>query len=241
MAKEEEKTKADDAVPKEKREKLKTYDLTANQMTNSMGESAIATVSLSVLWEVIANGNKATKYFSELCSDDLGRQQVAVSRLCEVLGHLSTTLEKPQYKKYIQKDLYEGAIKELKDLKPHLPILQCKDSVNPEGDDDTMTVGKLNYRMNATIAERRDEGKVKAAAEALYKWLSQDKSKLRQIIALLSAGGLFYVAQCHEKTHRAYLQEKRPSKEKFVEMNTERLCTGVKTTKMTRNDDMPDA
>ena len=104
-----------------------------------------------------------------------------------------------------------------------------------------MTVGKLNYRMNATIAEKRDEGTVKTAAEALYKWLKEDKSKLRSIIALLSAGGLFYVAQCHEKTHRAYLQEKRPSKEKFVEMNTKRLCTGVKTTKMTENDDMPDA
>ena len=67
---------------------------------------------------------------------------------------------------------------------------------------------------------------MKAAAEALYAWLNKDKSPLRQLIALLSGGGIFYVAQCHEKTHRAYIQEKRVSKEVFQEMNTKRLCTG---------------
>ena len=40
-----------------------------------------------------------------------------------------------------------------------------------------MTVGKLNYRMNATIAEAREEAKVKPAAEALYMWLK--KTSLR--------------------------------------------------------------
>ena len=208
------------------REKLKTYDLAAQQMVNSMGESAIATVSLETLWEVIANGNKATKYFSELCSEDKCRQQVAVSRLCEVLSQLSITLEKEVYKKYIQKDLYEAAMNELKLLKAHLPILQCKDGVSTEGGEENMTVGKLNYQMNATIAETRDEPEVKKAAEALYTWLKMEKSKLRALIALLSGGGLFYVVQCHEKTHRAYIKEKRVSKEVFQEMNTKRLCTG---------------
>ena len=35
---------------------------------------------------------------SELCSDDESRQQVAVSRLCEVLSQLSHTLKKDVYK-----------------------------------------------------------------------------------------------------------------------------------------------
>ena len=58
------------SAPKEKREKLKTYDLAAMQFTNSMGKSSLATVNMATLWEVLSNGNKAAKYFSELCSDD---------------------------------------------------------------------------------------------------------------------------------------------------------------------------
>ena len=153
---------------------------------------------------------------------------MAVSRLCEVLSLLRIELEQPTYKKHIAASLYGPAMKELEDLKNHLPALTCKDAITPEGEDDTMTVGKLNYRMNATIAEARDEKTVKPAAEALYAWLSKGKSSLRELIALLSGGGLFYVAQCHEKTHRAYLSQKRPTKEKFVEINTKRLCTGGK-------------
>ena len=39
----------------------------------------------------------------------------------------------------------------------------------------------------------------------MHEWLSKQYSPLRSVIALFSAGGLFYVAQCHEKGARAYL------------------------------------
>ena len=194
-----------------------------------MGESAISKVDLKMLWEVMQRGNKGCAFFTELCSDDPARQQVAVSRLCEVMQQVYVTLQKPTYKKYINKDLYEKATKELKDLEPHWAILVCKDAVGGEGNDPvTMTVGKLNYKMNATITEARDETKVTAAAKKVHEWLSKEKSDLRSLLSFLSTGGLFYVAQCHEKTHRAYLQSpatKRPiSQDDFVDMNKKRLC-----------------
>ena len=231
--------KKDDGTPKETREKLKTYDLAAMQFCNSMGKSSVATCPLATLWQVTANGNKGAKYFCELCSEDPCRQQVAVSRLCEVLSQLCTELEMPVYKKYIDKPLYDPAMKELKELKNHLPILQCKDAITPEGENDTMTVGKLNYRMNTTIAEARDEATVKNAAEALYAWLKKDKSTLRELIAFLSGGGLFYVTQCHEKVHRAYLSEKRPTKDDFTAMNKKRLCTASKKPDVEGSSDLP--
>ena len=67
------------------------------------------------------------EYFCELCSDDQKRQQVAISRLCEVLDVTFKALEKPIYEKYIDKGLYTKAKLEMTKLKPHLSNLVCKD------------------------------------------------------------------------------------------------------------------
>ena len=47
---------------------------------------------------------------------------------------------------------------------------------------------------------------MKAAAKVLYEWLKQEDSLLRALIAFLSSGALFYTAQCHEKTLRAFVK-----------------------------------
>ena len=67
------------------------------------------------------------EYFCELCSDDQKRQQVAISRLCEVLEVTFKALEKPIYEKYIDKGLYSKAKLEMTQIKPHLSTLICKD------------------------------------------------------------------------------------------------------------------
>ena len=233
----------DGADGKQKRGALKTYDTAAHQMFNPMGESAIARVKLDILWDVLCKGNKAVEYFTELCSDDPKRQQVAVSKLAEVLTLAMATLEKDTYKKHIEKKLYEGAMKEVKDLKDLLPILICRDSVGQDQTDDTMTVGKLNYQMSATVGETKDEEKVKAAAEKLYAWLTKEKSDLRSLLSFLSGGGLFYAAQCHEKATRAYIQHKegkrKVSEKTFVDMNVKRLCSGPTTDTKSENPDLP--
>ena len=55
------------------------------------------------------------------------------------------------------------------------------------------------YRPNAAAADNQDH------VAAVYDWLKKDSSPLRSAIALFSSGGLFYVAQCHEKGARAWL------------------------------------
>lgn len=53
------------------------------------------------------------------------------------------------------------------------------------------------------------------AAAKVYEWLHKKDSMLRSLITFLSSGGLFYVAQCHEKCARAFCREDI-TKEDFI-------------------------
>ena len=55
--------------------------------------------------------------------------------------------------------------------------------------------------------EIKDPKKVKPAAEKVYDWVKTTDSPLKALVSVLSAGGLFYVGQVHEKCSRAYVQE----------------------------------
>ena len=237
---------SDAAAGKDKRKALRTYDLAPCQLVNGMGESAIGSVDLPTLYEVLEKGNKAVAYFSELCSDDDTRKQVAVSRLCEILQSTRKMLDQPAYKKYIEKKLFDAAMKELNELGPHLPILISKEPTKTDDKNEEMTIGRLNYAMNKDDKEeeKKEEPQVEEAAKAMHKWLSKPKSDLRSLLALLSGNGLFYVAQCHEKSHRAYLQQgcKRGSSNEadFVAMNKKRLCQVKVEKPKGENNDMPE-
>ena len=56
-----------------------------------------------------------------------------------------------------------------------------------------------------TVSEVRSKTAIEDAAKHLHVWLSKPTSPFRSLIAFLSSGGLFYVAQCHEKSARAYI------------------------------------
>ena len=43
-------------------------------------------------------------------------------------------------------------------------------------------------------------------AAKLRRWLMAPKSKLRMFIAAMSSGGLYYVAQCHDKCGRGFVE-----------------------------------
>ena len=43
------------------------------------------------------------------------------------------------------------------------------------------------------------------AAREVHAWLKKDTSLLRQFICAMSSGGLFFVAQCHEKAARGFV------------------------------------
>ena len=70
---------------------------------------------------------------------------------------------------------------------------------------------------------------VHKAAEQIYAWLCEPRSKWRSLMALLSGGGLFYVTSVHETCNRAYILHGRPSvvtAADYAEWSKLRLCRG---------------
>jgi hypothetical protein len=197
-------SRAGDGQPKEKRIKLKAYDQMSAQVFNPNGESGIHKTALDKLAKAMAAGNKAAAYFSELCDPMPKRKGVAISRLAEVQLLNGEKLHEPVYKKHINKELYDKAIKEFKELKPAFTVLMGK-GLSMEDDDTAETVGRIAYA-GSSSGDFRNAEDVNLAAKKVYAWLQKPSSELRQLTAFLSGGGLFYVSSVHEKCHRAYIK-----------------------------------
>ena len=197
--------------PSKKRVCLRHYDLVPAQMLNPMGASGIEQAPLKTLWDTMQKGNKATSYFSEYCSEDSGRQAIALSRFCEVMLAAIDRLEAPISAKVINQKIYEEAMKEAKAIKPHLVLLN-------RGRASSAAPSSMRSLAYAAAPAPTDAVRVQSAAEHVYEWLKQDKSMLRSVVAFLSGSGLFFVAQCHEKASRAFLEGFGCSKEHFVAM-----------------------
>ena len=186
-------------APKEKRTKLKPYDLLPGQVLNPMGVSGVETIPLNKLANVQKKGNKAAPHFSELCDLDPNRKAIAMSRISEVNLKTALKLQLPVYRNNINATLYNAAMAEFKVLKPTFDMLMGKDISGPDADD---TVSSVIY---ASAGEYKDPAAVDEAAAKLHAWLQQKQSKWRSLVSLLSGGGIFYVASVHEKSHRAYI------------------------------------
>jgi hypothetical protein len=197
-------SRSPDGQPAQKRTKLKSYDQMSAQVLNPNGESGISKTPLPKLAKAMASGNKATAFFSELCDPIKKRKGVAVSRLSEVQLLNGAKLQEDVYKNSISKPLYDAAMKEFRDLEPSFKVLMGKD-LSMDDDETTETVGRIAYAANSKGGSRSAED-VNAAAAKVYEWLQKPTSKFRALTALLSGGGLFYVASVHEKCHRAYIQ-----------------------------------
>ena len=68
---------------------------------------------------------------------------------------------------------------------------------------------------------------ISEAVKALHAWLSKARSPLRAIFNILSQGGAFYVAQCHEKTGRAWLMHGGGNVDKMQRAATARTAQGL--------------
>jgi len=220
-----------DGQPKQKRSKLKSYDQMPAQVLNPNGESGISKTALPKLAKAMAGGNKGVLFFNELCDPLPKRKGIAVSRLSEVQLLNGEKLKDEVYKKNIAAPLYNDAMKEFKDLEPSFKVLMGK-GISMEDDDNAETVGRIAYATGSTIAHR-DPGEVNTAVKNVYAWLQKPTSKLRALTALLSGGGLFYVAAVHEKCHRAYIQHGYTVNDKatpvsethYADWARARLCT----------------
>ena len=198
--------------PLKKRVCLRHYDLVPAQMLNPMGASGIEAAPMKTLWETMQKGNKVTSYFSEYCSEDSDRQAIALSRFCEVMIAAIRRLLDPLSNKVIKETVYTEACKEAQDLMPYLQALNRGRS----GGSAPSSIRGLAYASSPAVAA--DPTAVRTAAEFVYDWLKKEKSMLRSIVAFLSGSGLFFVAQCHEKSSRAFLECYGLTKEQFVAM-----------------------
>lgn len=86
---------------------------------------------------------------------------------------------------------------EFRDLEPSFNVLKGKNiSMGVTSNDDVSIA-------DGSAGETSDPAAVDKAAKKIYGWIRKPASKWRSLVALLSGGGLFYVAVVHEISHQA--------------------------------------
>ena len=182
----------------EKRRKLRHYDLLPAQLLNSMGSSGVEHVALPQLWRSMCAGNKLCEAFSELCFDEPDRQGVGLSRFAEVMTTtIDRLLESPHYRVVLKPELWEAARAEARELLPAFKAICAGRGV---ADPTASSIRAVAYQRAAD-----DPGDLTEHVDSILQWLNKQASPLRSLICLLSGGGVFYVAQCHEKGVRAWI------------------------------------
>ena len=188
-----------EGAPPEKRRKLRHYDLLPAQVLNPMGMSGIEAVDLGRLYQTMVRGNKACAAYSELCFPEADRRGVALSRLSQVMMAAIERIRDCQALRDVIKDEVLSVLdEEANRLYPHFKELN-KGSGTADGGG---TIRSIAY----TAAPPAGDGDPEEAAAAVHAWLLQVSSPLRSALAVFSAGGLFYVGQCHEKGARAVVR-----------------------------------
>ena len=207
-------SEAEQVGPAAKRVCLRHYDLSPAQLLNPMGASGVGELPLATYWTLLCKGNKKAAAFSELCFEDPSRRKVGMSRACDVLSQAIHQLETDEYLKIVlSPEVRAAALTEAQTLKPHLDKLNSGKTAQKLG-----SIRNVAYwNGSETSGEAPGEADVKAVRE----WCLKDNSVLRSLIACLSSGGIWFTAQCHEKTLRAFVHHGGGSQEARQESSTE--------------------
>ena len=175
---------------------LKICDLAPARVLNPLGKSGVGGVSAADFWFLLGEGNSHTAYFSNLHSSDVCRRRIGLRQVAGALDEVCDAVLTDIALAYVVK---ESLLKELKieaaGLKTHVEKLKQR-AAEPNLDSTVRRVGC--YRV-----VHGDE-ELEAAAEELRKWLLMDYSPLRAFVSCVSCGGLFFVAQCHQKCARGF-------------------------------------
>ena len=126
-----------------------------------MGESGIQTASLEKLAKAMAAGNKAALFFNELCDEDSQRKGVSISRFAEVWLKVGAKLKDKNYATYLDKKLYDAAMKEWTDLEASMKVLMGK-GISMD-DETTESVGRIAY--GSMSSENKTPAEVDGAAK----------------------------------------------------------------------------
>ena len=186
-----------------------------SQLLNAMGESGLQNISMEKYWELLVKGNEKATHFSNLCFPDPKRVMVGLSQAAEVLSKACKRfLDCPFLPKLLQEPVLKAIRAEATGLLPHLLIINQGDSAREVRAD---TLRQAAYAGGAVAVTGDDAAKRVNAINALYAWLQEPKSHLRGAMAMLSAGGIFFVAQAHERSIRAYMTHGGGTQDKFLE------------------------
>jgi len=214
----------------DRRTKLRKYDRVAAQALNPDGVSVIKDCSLKALWDSATHGNKAVHFYTELAAlAETGgpyRVGIGVSRTAGIVKEAINMLKGNDYKRLMNKQLYDKAMTEALELEQPLNILDFgKGSVNAQ--QAGMTFGRMRTNSTGgTTPQAPSTGDVERAAKSFFAWLQKgDASPLRGMLAILSAGGVFYAAHCAEKTARAWKDHKPASEADCIEAVLARAAT----------------
>ena len=188
-------------MKKARNTQLHAWELPPGQLLNPMGKSGVGAISVEQLWTVLGKGGDKTEYFSNLHSQKPERRLVGISQMCEVMElACKHILEDKALACIVNATLLAEIQAEAQRLRPTFAGL------NQKG----MRRGDVSKAKNIAYYQqdvsRPSADVLKEHAAALHKFLTDTSSKLRMFITAMSCGGIFYVAQCHEKTGRGFVQ-----------------------------------
>ena len=194
----------DDGEPpakKAKNDQLKHWELPPAQLLNPMGQSGVGKIALQSLWTLLCQGGDKSQYYCNLCSEQPARRRVGLSQFSQVMELICNKFISDKVLAAIMKpDLLKEVRAEATTLLPHFTKLNQGKLQAANGKKRLKSAAYYSEDASRPANEELD-----AAVAAVHAWMSKPESKLRAAIAGLSAGGVFFVGQCHEKAARAFV------------------------------------
>lgn len=189
----------------ERKKFLRHYQLAPSQIHNSMGRVPMDLIPLEEFWRLLCRGDDKVEVFSELCTDDVGRQQVGVSRFAEVVATCADHMMKNE--KFLQAVLepkfFKSLFDDVKLIKPHA------DKVNIGKGGQGQNFESLRNLAYFSVPVAREKG-TEESAKVMMKWLKNPQTPFKQFITLFGSGGLLFNAEIFLAGMQALLCSKSP-------------------------------
>ena len=203
-----------------RRTQLYGYDSAAAQLLDPYGPSVVTDMELPKLWAAAAAGSRKAAFHTELAAGtETGgplRVGIGLSRVAQTLLAAAEQLEDETLGQLLQPGPLAAAKAELKQLRPHLQVLNAGASTGGSGGASFASARK-RQRTAAAPAVPRDEATIRAAAAAFHAWLMLERSPFRAIMAVLAGKGVFFVGHVAEKTARGWARHKPATVEEAAE------------------------
>ena len=179
---------------------LRHCELAPCQVLNPMGRSGVGSISARDYWAFLGKGDEETAFFSNLHSSDNARRCVGIAQVAEVLDLVCEVVENDAAVRVVVEESL------LAELKVEAAELKGCVSVLSQMFRSDITPWRAHHIVHCRYDRRPHLRALEEAAEGLRNWLVKPDSKLRAFVACVSCGGLFFVAQCHEKCARGFIE-----------------------------------